>query len=331
MLRGSFVTVTSADVARAAGVSRATVSYVLNDAPGRVLSPTTRETVLRVARELGYQPNALARSLKRGRSNTVLFPLPRIEMNQVLRSLIDACSDALAPRGLALVHDMSVHDDPVAQADAWAELAPAAVLDLVLHHDDQALVLLRSRGIPVLSAALPDEKAWESSGDVFARDQRLAQVRYLTAQGHRRLRCLFPTFLPIDPRTEKRLLAELRRAAREAGAQLDVERLELADIAGAVAGWSVLPDAIAAHNDTYAIAVVTALQHRGLRVPDDVAVIGADDEPLGRAITPALTTISGDFAPFAVAVADAVEAVLAGRSTAALPVPELTLVVRASA
>src|SRR5689334_12164905 len=115
---GGFVSVTSADVARAAGVSRANVGYGLNDAPGRVLSPETRETVLRVARELGYRPSALARSLKRGRSNTVLFPQLRIPPNHLLSSLLDACTDALAPRGLALVRDFSVHEDPVAQADA---------------------------------------------------------------------------------------------------------------------------------------------------------------------------------------------------------------------
>ena len=324
------MSVTSADVARAAGVSRATVSYVLNDAPGRVLSPETRETVLRVARELGYQPNALARSLKRGRSNTVLFPMPRIPPNHLLSSLLDACSDALAPRGLTLVRDFSVHDDPAAQAEAWAELAPAAVLDLVLHHDDPALRLLRSRGIPVLSAALPEERAWESSGDVFAREQRVAQVDYLASRGHRRIRCLFPKALPVDPRTERRLLTDLRRATAATGAALEVERLDLEDVAAAVASWSDLPDAVAAHNDTYAIAVLTALQHRGVRVPEDVALIGADDEPLARVVTPALTTISGDFELFSAAVADAVEAVLAGRPAAPLPVPSLRLLERAS-
>src|SRR3954471_1888738 len=160
------MTVTSAQVAKAAGVSRATVSYVLHDTPGRVLSPETRETVLRVARELGYQPNALARSLKRGRSNTVLFPIPNLTANHVLTMLSEACTEALAPRGLTMVSDSSVHTDPVAQADAWAQLFPAAILDLSLHHDDPALGLVRARGIPVLSAELPDDSGWESSGDV---------------------------------------------------------------------------------------------------------------------------------------------------------------------
>lgn len=325
------MSVTSADVARAAGVSRATVSYVLNDSPGRTISPETRATVLRAARSLGYQPNPLARSLKRGRSNTVLFPLPRIEMNHVLSSLIDACTAALAPRGLALVRDMSIHDDPVAQADAWAEFAPAAVLDLNLHRDNAALVLLRDRGTPILSASLPYQEPWESSGDIFAREQRLEQLRYLISRSHRRVRWVLPTELPVDPRTERQLLSEARALAANAKIQLEVERVDLVDVAAAVAAWTALPDAVAAHNDTYAIAVMTALQHRGLRIPDDIAVIGADDEPLARVVTPALTTIAGEFTSFADAVADAVEAVLAGRRADGLPVPPLRVEQRASA
>jgi DNA-binding LacI/PurR family transcriptional regulator len=325
------MSVTSAQVAKAAGVSRATVSYVLNDAPGRVLSAETRETVLRVARELGYQPNALARSLKRGRSNTVLFPVNGVAPNHVLSTLLDAVSEALAVRGLGLVRDFSVLEDPAAQADAWAELAPAAVLDLVLHHDDQALRLLRDRGVPVLSTALRDDQAWESSGDVFAREQRLAQLRYLISQGHRTIRWMRPVALPVDPRSERTLVSSMRKEARAAGVRLEFAAVDVENVAATVAGWSSLPDAIAAHNDAYAIAVLTALLSRGARVPDDVALIGADDEPLGRVVTPSLTTIAGDFSSFAVAVADAVEAVLAGRTTAPLPVPDLTLVVRDSA
>lgn len=318
------MSVTSFDVAKAAGVSRATVSIVLNDAPGRV-GAATRETVLRVARELGYQPSALGRSLRRGRSNTVLFPLPGVEMNHAVAMVLDACTQALAPRGLSLVRDTSVHADPAARVDAWAELAPAAVLDLALHRDDPALAELRARGIPVLSAALPDVKPWESSGDVFAREQRMVQLEHLLATGRRRIRCVFPRVLPVDPRTERSLFADARTLVASAGGSLSLERLDLVEIGAAVAGWTRLPDAVAAHNDTWAVAVMTALQHRGQRIPDDVAVIGADDEPLGRAVSPTLTTVSGEYAAFATGIADAVEAVLSGKPAKALPVPDVRL------
>ena len=325
------MSVTSSDVARAAGVSRATVSYVLNNAPGRVLTAETRATVLRVARELNYRPSALARSLQRGRSNTVLFPTGQIPANHVLSTLIDACTASLAERGLLLVRDSTANSDAQAQVDAWAELAPAAVLDLVLHHDDPVLPLLHARGIPVLSAALPEERAWESSGDVFAREQRLASLSYLVSRGHRRIRCLLPHALAVDPRTERDLFSAAHRLVAAAGGALEVERLDLEEVASAVAGWDRLPDAVAAHNDSWAIAALTALQYRGVRVPADVAVIGADDEPLSKVVTPAVTTVAGDFAEFARRVAEAVEAVLGGRPVAALPVPGIRLLVRESA
>ncbi|MGN6473277.1 MAG: substrate-binding domain-containing protein, partial [Mycobacteriales bacterium] len=170
-----------------------------------------------------------------------------------------------------------------------------------------------------------------SSGDIFAREQRLEQLRYLISKGHHRIRWVFPNDLPVDPRTERQLLADGRALATAEGTRLEIERLDVDDISAAVAAWSKLPDAVAAHNDSYAIAVMTALQHRGARIPDDVAVMGLDDEPLARAVTPALTTIAGDFSGFAAAVADAVEAVLAGKSAAALPVPPLQVVRRDSA
>jgi DNA-binding LacI/PurR family transcriptional regulator len=323
---------TSADVARAAGVSRATVSYVLNDAPGRSLSPETRETVLRVARELGYQPNALARSLKRGRSNTVLFPMSGVPMNSVLTALFSACTDALAPRGLSLVLDMSHYEDRAAQAAAWAGMAPAAVLDLVVHHDDPALELLRARGVRVLATSAAGESSFESSGDQFALEQRVAQVRYLTGLGHKRLRWVVPPgpTAPVDPRTTRRLLSSVRKAAAAGGARLVIDECELTEIADLAGSWDPLPDAVLTHNDTYAMGVLTALQQRGVRVPEDVAVMGADDEPAARAVTPALTTVAGDFREFAEAIADAVEATLAGRKPRPLPVPGVRIIERAS-
>jgi DNA-binding LacI/PurR family transcriptional regulator len=253
-------------------------------------------------------------------------------MNHVLTALFAACTDALAPLGLSLVLDMSCHDDPVAQADAWAGLAPAAVLDLVLHHDDAALARLRARGVPILSAAPAGETEWESSGDRFAREQRLAQVRHLVGRGHRSIRWVVPTLTSqVDPRTAQRLEDEIRAVATAGGAELEIEQVALDDLAAAVATWDRLPGAVMAHNDSYALAVLTALQHRGVRVPDDVAVIGADDEPAARAVTPGLTTVAGDFRAFADAAAEAVLAGLTGKAVTALPVPGVVVVERASA
>ncbi|MCU1595665.1 MAG: putative LacI family transcriptional regulator [Frankiales bacterium] len=327
---------TNADVARAAGVSGATVSYVLNDTPGQSISASTREAVLRAAEELGYRPNVLARSLRKGRGNGVLCPLPGLQLTHPLSLLLDACTAALEPLGLTVIPDFASYDDPALQLQAWTRLAPAAVIDVLLRHDDPVLPLLRSSGIPVLSAALPSEAPWESSGDVFAREQRLTQVTYLASKGHRTLALVWPPSIPLDPRSEKRARTALRRTATQAGVTLSEHAVELnqESLRSLVAGWlrDGVPNAVAAHNDDYAIALVTALVAAGIRVPEDVAVMGVDDLPLGRVVTPAITTLRADFTLFAGIVAETVDGILSGRrTTTALPVPSHQLVVRESA
>ena len=94
--------VTSADIAERAGVSRATVSYVLNDNPRQSISPATRATVLQAARDLGYRPNVAAQALRSGRGRAVVFPLPGLGHTHIVTQLIGACQSALDDFGLAL-------------------------------------------------------------------------------------------------------------------------------------------------------------------------------------------------------------------------------------
>src|SRR4029077_8586433 len=77
------VRTTTADVARLASVSTATVSYVLNNAEGRKISPRTREAVYRAAKRLGYRPNLAARNLARGKSGAVLYVVPRVAVGEM--------------------------------------------------------------------------------------------------------------------------------------------------------------------------------------------------------------------------------------------------------
>jgi DNA-binding LacI/PurR family transcriptional regulator len=74
---------TTADVARLAGVSTATVSYVLNNAENRKISPRTREAVYCAAKQLGYRPNLAARNLARGKSGAVLYVVPRVAVGEM--------------------------------------------------------------------------------------------------------------------------------------------------------------------------------------------------------------------------------------------------------
>lgn len=326
--------VTSAEVARAAGVSQATVSYVLNDTPGQSISITTRDKVRKAAHDLGYRPNAAARSLRTGRGEAVLLPIPG-PAGHVIAQLVEACSDALTVRGLTLVTDQASYASVSEQLDAWLRVRPAAVLDLLLRHDDPVLPALRAAGVAVLSPSAADDASWESTGDVFAREARRAQLAYLLERGHRRIAFVRPVRVPVDRRVERALMQQLKRMAAAAGADLDVARCDLdADAVRAlVRGWGRRPpDAVCAMNDEYAIAIVTALVDAKIRVPDDVAVIGVDDIPFGAYVTPSLTTVAADFTSFAAGVAATVAAVLDDPGARVeLPRAEPRLVVRESA
>jgi DNA-binding LacI/PurR family transcriptional regulator len=328
--------VTSADVARLAGVSRATVSYVINDTPGQTISAETREKILRIARELGYRPSAHARSLRRGHGSVVLCPLPEGPRSHVLSQVLDACAAALEPIDYSLVWDVRRLDDPEAQLDAWMRLAPAAVIDAMLPQDDPVLDALRRTGVPILSAALASDSRWESTSDAVARETRVTQLRHLLDRGARRITMVLPPTLPTDRRVEQAMLRQFRTVARAAGGSIAVARVELDAIAirALVAGWTRgdRPDAVAAYNDDYAIAIVGALIAAGARVPRDVAVIGVDDLPMGRVTTPTITTLALDFDEYATATAAAIQATLdGGGPPEPMPVPRHYLIERESA
>ncbi|MGW4108394.1 LacI family DNA-binding transcriptional regulator, partial [Streptomyces sp. NPDC004976] len=119
---------TSADVARLAGVSRATVSYVLNNAGAVRISEPTRRRVREAATELGYVPHAAARSLRAGHSRMVLMPAPAFPVGPLYSQFIDELQSALGRLDYTVVQygTVGLHDDEAARA--WAELRPVAVL-----------------------------------------------------------------------------------------------------------------------------------------------------------------------------------------------------------
>src|ERR1700759_2300938 len=119
--------VTSADVARMAGVSRATVSYVLNDTPHQTISSGTRSRVLDAAARLGYAPSAAARALRTGRSEGVLCLLPDWPIRAEAGSVVANLSTALARHGLTLVAPPGNREDrPI--TEIWKAITPAAVI-----------------------------------------------------------------------------------------------------------------------------------------------------------------------------------------------------------
>lgn len=305
---------TATDVARRAGVSQATVSYVLNNNPRQAIPETTRQRVLTAADELGYTPSAAARMLVSGRSDVVVMLLPDWPIGLGVASLLDELSQAFARHDLTFVIHPQVRDRSI--TELWKSVTPAAVLAYDTFSDADRTAIQRSGAELVLISGV-DGGDFESS---IALTGRL-QVEHLAAAGHRRLGYAWPDDDRVLFFAEHRLDG-VRAACADRGLpppRVVTVPLTAEGAAEAIGAWRAgpsAPTAICAFNDEVALALLAGAQRCGIAVPDDLAVIGVDDLPLAALITPALTTIARDTAAGALDIVDAVVAQLDGRTPA---------------
>lgn len=284
---------TSADVARLAGVSRATVSYVLNNAGAVRISEPTRRRVREAARELGYVPHAAARSLRAGHSRMVLMPAPVFPVGPLYSQFINDLQSALSLLDYTVVQygTPGRHDDEAARA--WAELRPVAVLvpgsglgprgvEVLKRSGARAVVTLGPARVEGAHALLVNHDAvgYNAGAHLFAR-------------GRRRIGVVVPREPGLETFSASRL-AGVRAVVEGTGAT--VTELPLAHDEGTAARlaarWRALGlDAVFTYNDEYAMLLMRALQDEGIRIPEEVAVVGADNLMLGRLLRPRLSTV----------------------------------------
>ena len=282
--------VTSADVARESGVSRTTVSYVLNGTEGAKISEATQERVREAARRLGYSPSAAARTLRRGRNDLVLCVLPDWPAGPVIDTLLDGLATALAGRGLSML----VHHNRGSQhlAELWRQVTPVAVVGLTRFGADDVRAMVRA-GIKVVGTALDED----TDPGVFAVPQRQIgrlQAAHLADRGHTRLAYAAPADHRLAEFADRRLDG-VRRECADRGLPVPLVAplpLEVDPAATVLRAWHAGGvTAVAAYNDDVAIAVLAGARARGLEVPADLAVIGVDDAPAARLAAPPLSTV----------------------------------------
>ena len=321
MTESSTRRVTSADVARLAGVSRATVSYVLNDTPRQTISAGTRDRVLRAAARLGYAPSAAARTLRTGRSDVVLCLLPDWPIGPEVGTLLGNLSTALARHGLTfVVHPGTREDRPI--AELWKAITPAAVMAFT-DFSDAEIAAMRSAGVALVVAL--------SQGRELAVPQELVgrrQADHLVAAGHTRLGYAYPDDRRVGFFAEPRL-AGVRAAATAHHLPAPVTAtvaLDPEQAAEAVRRWRATGvTGVCAYNDEVALAVLAGVRLAG---PDTgLAVIGVDDIPSARLAVPALTTVTTDQTVVAAHLAATVVAAVQGRTGPTLPAADIVRVV----
>ena len=279
--------VTSQDVARAAGVSRTTVSFVLNDKPGLSFPEGTRNRVLDAARELDYRPRASARALAAGRSDIVLLAVPDLPIGEGISRFIEELAAALAAHGLTLVtHLAGAHGRPL--PDVCATLEASAVTALESFSEEMTEALHRA-GAQVVLPVQDSAPAMQEIGRI--------QATHLLARGHQRLGYALPAGLAHAPMARQRLEgATLACAAAGIAPPVAAEvSLDVASAARAVADWAGRSvTGVCAFNDEVAMAVLAGARARGLAVPADMALVGADDIPVARLAAPSLSTVAFD-------------------------------------
>ncbi|MEU1285225.1 LacI family DNA-binding transcriptional regulator [Kitasatospora sp. NPDC005856] len=286
---------TSADVAKLAGVSRATVSFVLNNTAGGRVSEQTRAKVRAAADRLGYVPHAGARSLRAGRTGLVLLVGSDAPIGSLFSGFYRGLQDALPRYGYTSVLLGPTPGGWNDAARAWAELRPAAVLCLTPGLTPEGVRTLHRSGTrAVFTLGVPPVPG----AHALIMDQRevgAAAVAHLLERGRRRIGVVMPAdpglALFAGPR-----LAGARAAAASAGVGVTVEPLPLdyteesaAELADRCRESGL--DGLFGYNDEYAMLALRALQDAGLDVPRTTALVGADDLLLARLLRPRLSSV----------------------------------------
>jgi DNA-binding LacI/PurR family transcriptional regulator len=308
--------ITSTDVARAAGVSQTTVSFVLNDKPGHSIPEATRLRILEAARRLDYRPHASARALAAGRSDVVLVSVPDLPIGGGISRFVEELAAALAGHGLTLVtHLEGAHGRPL--ADVCAAVGASAVIGFTSFDHDTVEALYRA-GADVV---LPSRVTWSAASYPVGG----LQAKHLIDRGHRRIGYAMPAHPGLRKMAEGRL-----EGAADACASAGIARpvvvslgLEVADAASAVGRWaSQSVTGVCAFNDETAIAVLAGMREHGLAAPAGLAVIGVDDIPTARLANPPLTTVGYDLRQAGRRRAEVIVASLTGREPHLAAAPE---------
>jgi DNA-binding LacI/PurR family transcriptional regulator len=287
------------EVARVAGVSRATVSRVVNGSPK--VSADVRRTVEKAIDRLGYVPNRAARSLVTRRSDSIALvitePASRLFSDPFFPRLVRGVSAALSVRDLQLV--LLMPDDEADEQRTMRYLTAGHVDGVILvslHGDDPLPDQLANRRIPSVVMGRPPRGVDVDYVDADNRDGARRATSHLVASGRHQVATITG---PLDMVAGIDRLAGYRDALNDAGVAVDDGLIASGDFtqAGGEGAMERLLqerpdlDAVFCASDLMAVGAIAALQTAGRRVPEDVAVVGYDDSPVATTIRPALSSV----------------------------------------
>lgn len=324
--------VSSSDVAELAGVSRTTVSFVLNGVSNQSISAPTRERVIDAARQLGYTPSAEARALRSGRSAVVLCLLPDWPVAGNIGVLLEELSATLAASGYTMLSHQRTQNDRALGA-VLGSVTPAAILGMCsMTADEVGEVDKLGIGLVRWVGEIPDRV--DQTG--LTQDQiGEAQAKALIEDGHVCIGYVLPEDTKLAWFSRPRL-AGIERACAQAG--LEAPRTIHAGrdpegIAEKLGRWVSKREVtgVCAYNDEVALSVLTSMRRIGLQAPADLSVIGVDDSMLSVINDPTISTIALDLSREAKSIAQKLVRAAQGKDIGPPPAPGgITVVRRAS-
>jgi LacI family transcriptional regulator len=284
------------EVAESAGVSYATVSHVINNT--RLVSQETRERVLAAMDALNYRPNALARSLRQGKTNTLGLVLPD-SANPFFAEISRSIEDEAFKKGYSvfLCNTELDTERELFYVDVLSKKQVDGIVFVAAGDQADSLDFLVRRNMPVV---MIDRDVPNVEVDAVLTDNKLGgylATRHLLELGHRRIACIAGPST-ITPSAER--IIGYRKALEEAGISYDESLIIRGDYhaqSGMEITHSILkmdprPTAIFCLNDLMALGALRAAAEAGCSVPQDLAIVGYDDLELAHFTNPPLTTIA---------------------------------------
>ena len=292
---------TQADVARLAAVSQPVVSYVLSESAAMPVAAETRQRVLDAIATLDYVPDHNARSLRRRRTFTIAGIIPDIT-NPFYPAFERAIQDVAEPAGFDLITyntDGDLEKERKCLRSALAGRVDGVIITPFRVPLAECAQLVKA-GIPVVALTSEVPPSGDTPLDTLSIDGIAAArvaVDYLIDRGHRRIGMVAGD--AGTPPRESRVLGYIEALRRR---ELLFDRMLVRgsdftetggyDAAAELLRLAIPPTAIFAANDLMALGAMTAVREAGLRIPDNIAIVGFDDIPAARLITPALTTVA---------------------------------------
>jgi DNA-binding LacI/PurR family transcriptional regulator len=325
------------DVAREAGVSRGTVSRVLNG--GHWVSPPALAAVNAAIKKTGYRVNPHARSLATNRANSVAFLLTeshdRLFEDPNFAVLMRGAADALAVHDIPLVLIMAGTDDEQRRATEFLTAGHVDGVLLVSSHATRKGIIseIVAAGIPAIACGVPlgfEKKMGYVAADDY--EGALDVLRHLDSGGRKRIATI------AGPQDTSGGIRRLEAYRNHQGADVDENLIAVGDYSresGAKGMRDILNhspdvDAVFAANDLMALGAIEVLKEAGRRVPEDVAVAGFDDIKVSANTIPTLTTVRQPFERISTEMVRLLLGVIDGERPAAITIPT-ELVIRESA